>query len=257
MNSLREHRVPEEQITDIEGNVHWMQTVKRALVGEDGIANQVLGVATDITERKRAEERQALMIRELDHRVKNNLAAVLSVADETVGHATDLESFGESFRGRIHAMAIAHDMLASTSWEGAEVHSMVDRLVHPFRQPDPERCSLDGPQLLVPMEVAPSFALIVHELTTNAVKHGSLSASGGRVAITWSEQSTAEGRFLHFSWIESEGPRVDEPTRRGFGTEFIEEIAKYQLNGNVELTFAPMGLRCLMELPLQAPPGTG
>lgn len=257
MNSLREHRVPEEQITDVEGNKHWMQTVKRALVGEDGIANQVLGVATDITERKRAEERQALMIRELDHRVKNNLAAVLSVADETVAHASDLESFGEAFRGRIHAMAIAHDMLASTSWEGAEVHSMVDRLVHPFRQPDPERCSLEGPRLLVPMEVAPSFALIVHELTTNAVKHGSLSASGGRVAITWSEETTGEGRFLHFSWIESEGPAVDEPTRRGFGTEFIEEIAKYQLNGHVELTFAPAGLRCLMELPLYASSGTG
>jgi PAS domain S-box-containing protein len=256
MNSLREHRVPEEQITDSHGNVHWMQTVKRAIVGEDGVANQVLGVATDITERKRAEQRQTLMIRELDHRVKNNLAAVLSVADETVARAADLESFAEAFRGRIHAMAIAHDMLASTSWEGAEVRSMVERLVQPFRTPGARRCTIEGPSLLMPAELAPPFAMILHELTTNAVKHGALSNAEGQVAITWSVTDTGDDRRLRISWIESGGPALAPPERRGFGTEFIEEIANYQLRGSVDLTFEPTGLRCQMELPVPAVSGT-
>jgi two-component sensor histidine kinase len=217
-----------------------------------------VALALQAAERRRVEERRRLMIQELDHRVKNNLAAVLSVAEQTAAGSASLREFLTAFSGRIRSMAIAHEMLAQSKWEGASIHELIRRVMEPFIRSMADRFRLGGPEVMLPARMAQPVCMIVHELAINATKYGSLSTPEGRVSLRW-EVSRADGggQRLKLHWEEGGGPQVAPPTDRGFGIDLIERTCAYELKGRATFSFQPRGLRCEIDLPLPADAVTG
>jgi PAS domain S-box-containing protein len=207
----------------------------------------VVAMLVDISERKRAEESQKALIAELNHRVKNTLATVQSVAMQTAREAESLACFRDAFDGRLIALAKAHDLLTRNSWRGA---SLGDLLAHELAPYPASAISLDGPPVELGAPAALTFGMMFHELATNAAKHGAFSAPEGRVSVRW---SSASGERLEFEWREEEGPQVVAPERRGFGLRLLENAAQRDLGGRTELDFAPEGLRCRIFASLGGP----
>lgn len=201
--------------------------------GGDGTA---YGILFDVTERRAAERQQRLIMRELHHRVKNSLASVQSIVNFTLRTSESKEAFAESIRRRIRSLAISHTLLTDNDWSGIRLRSIILSELQPY---DPTRVVLKGPDLQLPAEMALSFALAVHEMTTNAAKYGALSVPDGRVTVEWSR----EARTLHFNWIESDGPTVQPPRRRGFGSILLEQALGNQIRGSVRQEFASEGVR--------------
>lgn len=213
----------------------------------------------DITERKRAEEHQALLINELNHRVKNTLATVQSIAAqsfreaEASGEAGRIALTRAAFEARLFALARAHDVLTQENWESAGLADIVDQAVAPHRGVDYHVFITDGPNLRVTPQMALSLSMALHELCTNAVKYGALSRPGGHVRIAWSAIVRPTGPHLRLVWQERGGPRVQPPTRRGFGTRLIERGVARELSGEVDLSYHPDGVTCTIDVPLRHP----
>lgn len=204
-------------------------------------------VARDISERKRAEETQQLLLDELNHRIKNTLATVQAIAGQTLRRASTPSEFVTSFNGRIQALARAHRLLTGTSFQGAEIDQLVrDQLL--LGGADDQRISAAGPSLMMDAQAALHLALVLHELGTNARKHGALSAPNGRVSVRWEVHSNA-GRHLVLQWTETGGPPVKAPSARGFGTMLIEQSLQAH-SGQVTMSFAESGVSCQIRLPL-------
>ena len=207
-----------------------------------------LASVVDISERVRAEAQRELLIAELNHRVKNTLAVVQGIAHQTFKGTQD-KSTHAAFEGRLMALSAAHNILTQTSWE----HASLDQLVVDGLQicdTYSSRVSVDGPALLVQPRQALALALALHELRTNAVKHGALSNDEGKVSVAWVRTNTPEPR-LKFVWSETEGPPVSPvPPRRGFGSRLIERGLKEDLKAEVVLDFNPKGLICRIDAPL-------
>lgn len=203
-------------------------------------------VARDVTERKRFERHQQLLVGELNHRVKNTLAIVQSLAHQSFNAASPADEAIRRFEGRLEALAAAHNLLTRKNWEAATVSEVVDAAIAPFCSP--LRCSSEGPHFELAPQTAVSLALALHELATNASKYGALSTVHGTVAVTWS----LEGEQFVFRWEESDGPAVVTPTRRGFGTRLIERILAAEFGGAVDLDFAPSGVVCTVAAPIEA-----
>ncbi|MBR0953315.1 sensor histidine kinase [Bradyrhizobium canariense] len=180
----------------------------------------------------------------LNHRVKNSLATVQSIVDQTLRRATDLESARQTINARIVALAGAHDLLTVRAWMGADVADLVARALAPFAT---GQMVVDGPSVDVSPTQALALSLALHELATNAAKYGALSGPEGRVELRWSVQNDG----VNLTWRESGGPRVIPPTRRGFGTRLIER-ASLEMNGEIGLEFAPDGVRCSITAALAA-----
>lgn len=206
-----------------------------------------ISAAVDVTERKRAEEHQRMLIDELNHRVKNTLATVQSIAAQTLRGSIDLASFRENFEGRLLVLARAHDVLTKTNWEGADLATIVSQALAPFTVPERERFQSEGPDVRLSARQALVFAMALHELATNAVKYGGLSVPTGHVTLSWTK---AGPDTLEFSWVERGGPRVEPPTRRGFGTRLLEAGLAQDMGGRVSVVFEPSGLRCEITAPL-------
>jgi PAS domain S-box-containing protein len=204
----------------------------------------------DMTERKRAEERQAFMMAELNHRVKNNLAAVLTLAEQSIKPAQTGAEIGESLLGRLRALARMHNALAQTHWHGAHLTPLVQQTVEAFRQGASSAVSISGDDVVLPARTASALAMAIHELATNAMKYGSLSRPEGRVAVEWTTVTEAGRPMLRLTWTESGGPPVATPTRRGFGRELIEGGVAYEALGRVRLLFPSEGVRCEMVVSL-------
>jgi PAS domain S-box-containing protein len=214
----------------------------------------------DITERKRAEEHQALLINELNHRVKNTLATVQSIAAqsfreaETAGQSGRIALTRAAFEARLFALARAHDVLTQENWESAGLSDIVDQAVAPHRGGVEYHVFItDGPNLRVTPQMALSLSMALHELCTNAVKYGALSRPGGHVRITWSQVTRADGAHLRLTWEERGGPPVLPPTHRGFGTRLIERGVARELSGEVHLIYDPEGVTCVVDVPLRHP----
>ncbi|WP_114227703.1 PAS domain-containing sensor histidine kinase [Sphingomonas sediminicola] len=201
-------------------------------------------VARDITERKRWENHQRLLVGELNHRVKNTLAIVQSLTHQTFRPGQDPHESIKAFEGRLQALAAAHNLLTSENWEAAGLHDVIEAALDPFG-PD-GRFTLGGPHIRLPPATAVSLALAMHELATNASKYGALSNDGGRVSVHWRR---ADGRLL-IDWREEGGPRVTAPLRQGFGTRMLSRALARELGGTVTLTYDSAGLRCAIEAPL-------
>lgn len=214
-------------------------------------AGRIIGaskVARDIGERKRAQEVQRLLVDELSHRIKNTLATVQAIAQQTLRHAPDQATFVQSFNGRIQALARAHGLLTGNSFQSAEIGEIAREQLA-IEGWDSSRVHWRGPALHLPAQPALHLSLVLHELGTNARKHGALSTNRGRVDIRWSVDRQTTPPMLRLTWEESGGPKVEPPSRRGFGSTLIERSLLAH-GGVVNLSFAPSGFTCTLALPL-------
>ncbi|HKG99482.1 MAG TPA: PAS domain S-box protein, partial [Bradyrhizobium sp.] len=204
-------------------------------------------VSRDITERKDAEKLQRLLIDELNHRVKNTLATIQAVANQSLRRAKSPEDFVSSFTGRVQALAKANTLLTHTSFQGAELMDLVSEQVLLGRADD-NRISCSGPRLMLGSQVAIHLGLILHELATNARKYGALSVPNGRLSVIW-EVRTNGGRNLFLQWMESDGPNVTAPTERGFGTTLLEQALQAH-GGEASIRYAANGVTGQIKIPL-------
>ena len=206
---------------------------------EDGTVAQIFVQGSDVTERVRAENHQRLLINELNHRVKNTLAAVQSIVTQTLRHAADPGDASRAITARIMALSGAHNVLTRESWDGADLRTLVETAIHPFQGPGPDAFQLSGPDMRVGPYAAISISLALHELATNAVKYGALSTPAGRVRIGW---SVGADQVFRLEWIETGGPVVTPSDRRGFGSRLILQVLPDQLQGAAELEYRPAGI---------------
>jgi len=209
-----------------------------------------INMLVDITERKRAEEHQRVLIDELNHRVKNTLATVQSIATQTIRTSADIESFSENFEARLLSLSKAHELLTRQAWTGVNLRDIVCQELEPYDDGSATRVRLEGADLILEPRVGLALSLVLHELTTNAAKYGALSDEQGIVTVRWSASESGTPDVLRIDWIESGGPTVTRPVKRSFGTRLIERSMTQDLQGLARLDFDPAGLRCILQLPL-------
>jgi PAS domain S-box-containing protein len=213
------------------------------LFDDSGGVRGCVGIFVDITERKQAERQKNLFIDELNHRVKNTLAIVQSIAAQTLRQNVEPHAFKVAFTGRLDALARAHSLLTSALWEGVDLPDLVKVALTPFETVTGQ-VTLSGPSIVIKPDGAVTLALVLHELATNAAKYGALSTPAGRVSITW----TIEGPSIVLRWSESHGPPAGEPARKGFGSRLISASAS-QLGGTAEVSFLREGVRATLMFP--------
>lgn len=216
----------------------------------DGKVIGAVNMLLDISDRKRAEGEQHALVNELNHRVKNTLAAVQSIALQTFRSSPKPEDFLDKFQGRLLALSKAHDLLARQSWVSLAVGDLLDAQLDPYAVAGQQRIHRDGAAgVALSPRVALALGMVLHELATNALKYGALSSPAGRVELSWQLVGACSPQRLRFRWSESLGPPVREPTRQGFGTRFIERSVVRELGGDIRMSFDRSGLQCAFEFP--------
>jgi signal transduction histidine kinase/DNA-binding response OmpR family regulator len=234
----------EHQIIRVDGSLGWTHSRAIPILGADGEISEWFGTARDVTERKRAEETQTLLMNELNHRVKNMLTTVDAIAQQTLRRAADPASFAESFSGRLQSMSRMHSLLTSTNWEGADLREVIRDQIPPGAFDD-NRVTASGPSVQLAPQMALHTALMLHELGTNSVKYGALSRADGKVSIEWS----VTGDELWLNWRERGGPPIKVPLGRGFGTTLIEQTVKGE-GGSARRSIEADGMHWELILPL-------
>lgn len=216
-------------------------------VAGDRISGAVVTMV-DLSQRKAAEKQQILLMRELDHRVKNTLTLVASISNRTASNSDTVEAFQKAFSGRIQALAATHTLLLGNSWSSLKLGDIVMTELAPYIESTKEQVTVEGLNIAVTPHGAIAFGLIVHELTTNAVKYGALSQEGGHVTVrAIGRDSEKNGAFV-LEWRESGGPRVTRPERKGFGHTVVERSLQYS-GGGAEFDFDPAGVICRIAIP--------
>jgi PAS domain S-box-containing protein len=216
----------------------------------DGRLVGAVNMLVDITDRKRAEETQRTLLAELNHRVKNTLATVQSLAAQTMGRSGAAAEARRDFERRLLALSNAHDHLSRSGWEAAELTAVLGDVFGPFRTEAADPIRLAGEPVALPPRTAVTLALALHELATNAAKYGALSRPEGTVSVAWRVEPTVAGRLLLIDWTEEGGPPVVEPVSRGFGLRLVERGLTRELSGAAQITFEPAGLRGSIQVPL-------
>jgi PAS domain S-box-containing protein len=229
-----------------EGEVRWIESRSFISYGGDGTP-RITGVNIDITERKRAEERQGVLLAELDHRVKNVLATVSAVASHTKDASGSMEEFVAALDGRIQSMAGAHELLSFRRWEGIPIAALVARELAAYATSN--NVEVDGPEMILRPDAGQAMAMVLHELATNAAKYGALSTQSGRVSVRWNRKFNASTLRFVVEWRESGGPRVETPKTSGYGTSIVHDLIPYEFGGTVDVSFAPEGIQCRLEIP--------
>jgi len=225
-----------------DGTLHWLQMRAEVLFGADGQPSRVIGVVADIDGRKRQEEQQILFLRELNHRVKNTLSVVQSIATQTFRNGGADKEALVVFRERLYALAKANEVLLNHEWRAFGLRELVGQIVEPYRGL-PQRIVIEGEDVSLPSRMNVPLALVLHELCTNAAKYGSLASEKGRVDIRW----TRSEKGVDLTWTESGGEKVVTPLGAGFGTRLISEILAVEL-GTVEFEPHPDGVRCRIHI---------
>jgi PAS domain S-box-containing protein len=220
------------------------------LFDTDGKLIGGINMLVDISDRKKAESRQKTLIDELNHRVKNTLATVQSLARQTARGASVVKEFETRLEGRLIALSQAHDQLTRGNWQQADLREIVEGALSAHGEEMSEQVTIDQTPVDLSPRAALTLAMVFHELTTNAVKYGSLSQPSGRLHVTWRREDGKEGRTLRLRWQESGGPPVEPPTRPGFGSRMIERSIPAELGGTAALRFEPAGVICELEFPL-------
>lgn len=234
----------EFRIVRKDGEMRWLMDRGQTFHEGDGADQHVvraMGTVLDITERKQAEERQILLMAELDHRVKNILANVSAIARLSSASADSVDTFVKALDGRIQAMSRAHGLLRRGGWTGANLSELVAASLSPFRSRSEHNIVVEGAPLRLVPKIAQSLALVLHELATNAVKHGALSQQGGKVMVSWSRVADSDPPQLRFVWSERGGPAVREPDRRGFGLTVLAAAAS-EIGAKADCSFGEEGL---------------
>jgi PAS domain S-box-containing protein len=200
-------------------------------------------VTLDISERKRLEEQHALVSREMAHRTKNSLAIVQSVISSTARHASSVAEFRQAVTERITALAKTQTLLIETNYAGASLRDILRTELEPYDDGSGHRVRLEGPEVRLPSEIATAFGMAVHELTTNCAKYGAFSLPGGSVHVKWQNERRAPDLHLALTWEEHDGPLVTPPAREGFGSTLLRRALGRQVGGEVQVRYAPEGLR--------------
>jgi PAS domain S-box-containing protein len=225
------------------GEIRWCYGSAAIARDAEGSVTRLNGVSVDITERKRAEERQLLLAREVDHRAKNMLAVVVSILRLTRAKTTP--DFIAAVEGRIQALAATHNLLSASRWEGANLRQIVDEELAPYQADQEQRALADGPPAMLLPATAQAVALALHELATNAAKYGALSTATGRLRLHWWVGKEA----LELEWTETGGPPTAPPSSQGFGLTIVRSSIEAQFRGGVTYDWRPEGLRCRLSIP--------
>jgi two-component sensor histidine kinase len=232
----------EFRINRPDGEARWCVGTAAATIDKHGRVVGISGVTVDITDRKRAEERQSLLTREVDHRAKNALALAQSIVRLT--RADSVKTYADAVEGRINALARVHTILSLSSWQGAEISKLIDEELAPYAGSG-QICS-SGSEVQLQPATAQTLALALHELVTNSAKYGALSVLSGQLSITWD----VEEDMLTLVWEETGGPLVHPPTSRGFGTRSLLASVESQLGGRATFDWRAEGLICRLRVPL-------
>ena len=218
---------------------------------EDGKIVQHFVSLVDTTKHQRARENAAMLIDELNHRVKNTLATVQSIVTQAVRNSSDPVTVQESIETRIAALSRSHDLLGREKWDGAGLRDLVREALAPFSvtEGQAERFAIKGENVRLSPKATLALGIALNELATNAVKYGALSNEAGTISIKWTLGQKADGRRLWLHWREQGGPPVTPPTRKGFGSRVIEQGLAHELEGKVELDYLPGGIVCTIDVP--------
>ncbi|WP_441985627.1 sensor histidine kinase [Microvirga sp. 2YAF29] len=247
---------PVEHLADLLGNVTVLERPFHPTVLVNAVRSAFRArqrqreVEAHLKERERTHERQALLIRELHHRVKNTLATVQGLLGATARSTRSVDEFYRSFADRIISLSNTHNLLTEDYWQTAPLIEMFRNELAHYDDGAMRRITLDGPRVELSADLAVPVGMAVHELTTNAAKHGALSVPGGQIAVTWTIRDLEAGRLLIIDWVERGGPKVEQPRRKGFGSTLLHRVLTHQCHATISIAYDPEGLSCHMEIPL-------
>ena len=254
----RDSFAAEYRIVLPDGRTRWMsgyaQVVDR---GADGRPLRMVNVATDITERKAMEDRSQYLLRELSHRSKNTLAVIQAIVNMSSRTAGGAKEFSRTITDRLSALAAANDLLTSNDWKGARLGELVERQIGAFVELPNPRVIVSGPDVALTVDAMQSIGLALHELTTNAVKYGALSAPYGEVRVFWRLEPDLAEPILRVEWTEQGGPPVAPPQRKGFGQVVIKQMVEQALSATATIEYPPAGLRWSLRAPAARVLGPG
>jgi len=242
---------PEIHYRRKDGSEFWASTFVSAVRDEDGAVVQHFISLVDLTRYKQEQARSKMLIDELNHRVKNTLSTIQSIAWQALRNSSDPEVIRESIESRLFALSCSHDLLTRENWNGAGLLDLVNEALKPFAASNGRagRINIRGDNIRVSPKAAVAVSIAVHELATNASKYGSFSNALGSIEIEWAIERRAEGDWLVLRWHEKDGPPVTPPTRRGFGSRVIERGLVHELDARVTLEYRPSGVACTIDMP--------
>jgi two-component sensor histidine kinase len=230
----------------------FLDLILQPMVGTDGAVSGIFIEGNDVTDHVQAEQRQSMLIRELHHRVRNTLATVQGVMNSTARTAATIEDYQSAFAGRIASLARTHALLTEEIEQFVSLRQLIEQELGPYVDID-SRIRLLGPVVDLPSQIGVPLGMTIHELTTNAVRHGALRIEKGRLDVSWNILRANDGaRLLHLTWRESNGPVVSPPVRAGFGSMLLNRVLAQQIGVEVESDYAPEGFSVAMSVPLPA-----
>jgi PAS domain S-box-containing protein len=230
-----------------DGREAWLEETSRAEFDTTGRVVRLKGLTRDVTRRKQSEKRQDLLIAELDHRVKNVLARVAAVVMQTRRRCATMDEFVKALHGRIQSMAAAHTLLSHSRWSGVGLTDLIRHQLAPYTTD--ANTTISGPEVMLSATETQAVAMVIHELVTNAAKHGALSCPDGSVSVSWHRTGADVAEILTITWRELGGPPIKAPIRSGYGSSLIRDLIPHELGGTVDLTFPSDGACCKIELP--------
>ncbi|PVE24378.1 hypothetical protein DC522_10960 [Microvirga sp. KLBC 81] len=234
-----------------DGRVCWISSKGKVSFDTQKNPTSLVGIIQDITERKQVDEQQRFFLDELNHRVKNTLATVQSIAAQTLRSADSAAQFKKAFEGRLLALSMTHNLLTLKSWREADLHDIAEQELAPYKRESDDRVTIDGPRVNLPPRYAINLGLVLHELVTNAAKYGALSVPTGRLDVSWSVIPAGDRPTqLRITWTETGGPPVQPPKRQGFGSRLIRRSIEGELDGYMVLNFAVTGVSYDISVPL-------
>lgn len=231
-----------------DGSVHWLM-IRAEFLSHEGKVARLVGIVCDVTNLKQAVEHRDFLINELNHRVKNTLATVQSMAVMTLKTKRSKE-FAEAFTQRLRTLSATHDLLTESNWGYAAIDDVVAAEISPYSS-EQITIETDGNPILLKPKAVLSLGLVFHELTTNAAKHGALSSDDGRLVISWRKAEDGCARYLTVVWKEVGGPMPKSALSTGFGSRLIKTTIEKEFGGKIKMDFAPDGLKAAIELPLE------
>jgi two-component system CheB/CheR fusion protein len=242
----------ERRVTRRDGSAHYLLRILPYRTPASAVEGSLV-TFVDVTRIVQAEEHQRLLVDELNHRVKNMLSVVISLAIQTLRRAGTLEEFEGVFLGRVHALTAAYALLSRENWSRVQLKEIVAEEMRPFMASDRANIHIEGPGVPLDPRGALALGMAIHELATNAAKYGALSVPEGNVAVTWTVERSGDDEHLEMDWVERDGPPVTAPTNRGFGTILIERGLAHDLAGNANVEFLPQGVRARLSAIVDGP----
>ena len=227
----------------------WLEETSRAEFDTTGRLVRVHGLTRDITRRKRSEKHKALLSAELDHRVKNALARVAAVVRHAQQRSGITDEFVNSLDGRIQSIAAAHALLSQSRWDGVGLTDLMRHQLAPYTTD--ANTAISGPEIILTSAETQAVAMVIHELVTNAAKHGALSSPSGRVSVSWDRAEADAAAILTITWCELGGPPITTSVQSGYGLTLIRDLIPHELSGTVDLAFQTDGLCCKIEIPIK------